>query len=103
MRTAASGGAAAPAHGPRESRYRVAMPGFIGPMELVLLAVVALVVFGPKKLPEMGRQLGKGMRSFKESMSGMTDSFNADSEQPAPASPVATAAEPQLARSRDDL
>lgn len=102
MRTVASGGAAAPAHGPRESRYRVAMPGFIGPMELVLLAVVALVVFGPKKLPEMGRQLGKGMRSFKESMSGMTDSFNADHDEPTPV-PVAAAADPQAARSRDDL
>jgi sec-independent protein translocase protein TatA len=71
-------------------------------MELVLLAVVALVVFGPKKLPEMGRQLGKGMRSFKESMSGMTESFNSDSDEPARVA-VTVAADPQAARSRDDL
>ncbi len=46
------------------------MPGFIGMPELILLALVALVIFGPKRLPEMGRGLGKGMREFKESVSG---------------------------------
>jgi sec-independent protein translocase protein TatA len=46
------------------------MPGFIGMPELLLLALVALIVFGPKRLPEMGRGLGKGMREFKESVTG---------------------------------
>jgi len=46
------------------------MPGFIGPMEIILLGVVALLVFGPKRLPEMGRSLGRGMREFKESVTG---------------------------------
>jgi sec-independent protein translocase protein TatA len=46
------------------------MPGFIGMPELLLLALVALLLFGPKKLPEMGRGLGKGLREFKESVSG---------------------------------
>ncbi|MCW2924723.1 MAG: preprotein translocase subunit TatA [Thermoleophilia bacterium] len=45
------------------------MPGFIGPMELIVFGVVALLIFGPKKLPEMGRSLGKGLREFKESVS----------------------------------
>lgn len=46
------------------------MPGFIGMPELLLLGLVALIVFGPKRLPEMGRGLGKGMREFKESVTG---------------------------------
>lgn len=46
------------------------MPGFIGMPELILLGLVALIVFGPKRLPEMGRGLGKGMREFKESVGG---------------------------------
>ena len=46
------------------------MPGWIGPGEIVILLVVALLVFGPKRLPEMGRSIGKGMREFKNSVSG---------------------------------
>ncbi|HEY7397905.1 MAG TPA: twin-arginine translocase TatA/TatE family subunit [Gaiellaceae bacterium] len=47
------------------------MPGFIGVPELLLLGLVALLLFGPKRLPEMGRGLGKGMREFKDSVSGV--------------------------------
>ena len=46
------------------------MPGFIGFPEILLLGLVVLLVFGPKRLPEMGRSLGRGMREFKESVSG---------------------------------
>jgi sec-independent protein translocase protein TatA len=42
----------------------------IGPMELVIVLAIALIVLGPKKLPEVGRSLGKGLREFKESVSG---------------------------------
>jgi sec-independent protein translocase protein TatA len=49
------------------------MPGFIGVPELLLLGLVALLLFGPKRLPEMGRGLGKGMREFKDSVTGITD------------------------------
>lgn len=45
------------------------MPG-IGPMELIVVLIIALIIFGPKKLPELGRSLGSGMRSFKDSVSG---------------------------------
>ncbi len=41
-----------------------------GPMEIVIVLVIALVIFGPKRLPELGKSLGGGMRSFKESVSG---------------------------------
>ena len=46
------------------------MPGFIGMPEILLLGLVALLLFGPKRLPEMGRGLGKGLREFKDSVSG---------------------------------
>jgi sec-independent protein translocase protein TatA len=42
------------------------MFGSIGPAELVLIFVIALLVFGPKKLPEIGRQVGKALREFKK-------------------------------------
>jgi sec-independent protein translocase protein TatA len=44
----------------------------IGPMEIILVLVVALLVLGPKRLPEAGRSIGKGMREFKDSISGIT-------------------------------
>ena len=44
------------------------MPGFIGLPELIVLGLVVLVIFGPKRLPEMGRSLGRGMREFKDSV-----------------------------------
>ena len=49
------------------------MPFGIGIWELLILLLVLLLVFGPKRLPEMGRQLGKGMREFKDSVSGSKD------------------------------
>jgi sec-independent protein translocase protein TatA len=48
------------------------MPFNVGPMELIVVLVIALVVLGPKKLPEVGKSLGKGMREFKDSISGMS-------------------------------
>jgi sec-independent protein translocase protein TatA len=44
--------------------------GLLSPTHLVLLGLIALLVFGPKRLPEIGRQLGHGLRGFKESVSG---------------------------------
>ena len=46
------------------------MPLGIGPMELIIVLVIALLVFGPKRLPDLGRSLGSGMREFKESITG---------------------------------
>ena len=46
------------------------MPMNIGPMELIIVLVIALIVLGPKRLPEAGRSVGKGLREFKESLSG---------------------------------
>ena len=46
--------------------------GSIGVPELLIVLVIALIVLGPKKLPEVGRSLGRGMREFKDSISGIT-------------------------------
>jgi sec-independent protein translocase protein TatA len=58
------------------------MPGWIGPWEIAILLVIVLLVFGPKRLPEMGRSLGKGMREFKNSITGK-DEDAAPAEIPA--------------------
>ncbi len=57
----------------------------IGPMELVIVLAIALIVLGPKKLPEVGRSIGNGMREFKESLSGgrRDDDDDEDYELPA--------------------
>jgi sec-independent protein translocase protein TatA len=49
------------------------MPGWVSPWELLILALVVLLIFGPKRLPEMGRSLGKGMREFKDAVTGKED------------------------------
>jgi sec-independent protein translocase protein TatA len=43
----------------------------IGPMELIVVLVIALIVLGPKRLPEAGRSLGKGLREFKDSVNNL--------------------------------
>ena len=58
------------------------MPGWIGPWEIAILLVIVLLVFGPKRLPEMGRSLGKGMREFKNSITGK-DEDDTPAELPA--------------------
>jgi len=45
----------------------------IGAPELILILVIALILFGPGKLPEIGRALGRGVRDFKEAVSGLSD------------------------------
>ena len=45
----------------------------IGPMEMIIVLAIALLVVGPKKLPELGRSIGGGMREFKDSISGKVD------------------------------
>lgn len=61
----------------------------IGPLELVIVLVIVLLIFGPKRLPGLGRQLGSGMREFKD---GITGRHKDDDEAAAPAEPALTAA-----------
>ena len=44
------------------------MPFNVGPLELIIVLAIALIVLGPKKLPEFGRSIGSGMREFKDSL-----------------------------------
>jgi sec-independent protein translocase protein TatA len=50
----------------------------VGPLELIVVLVIALIVLGPKRLPEVGRSVGKGMREFRESLSGERDDEDED-------------------------
>jgi sec-independent protein translocase protein TatA len=61
------------------------MPGWVSPWELLILLAFVLLLFGPKRLPEMGRSLGKGMREFKDSISGKDDDKDEPAELPPPA------------------
>ena len=42
----------------------------IGPLEIIIVLIIVLVIFGPKRLPDLGRSLGRGMREFKDSVTG---------------------------------
>ncbi len=53
------------------------------PMHLLVILFIALLVFGPKKLPELGKGLGEGIRSFKESMNGKDSTTPSDGEKKA--------------------
>jgi sec-independent protein translocase protein TatA len=80
------------------------MPFGIGIWELLILLLVLLLVFGPKRLPEMGRQLGKGMREFKESVSGKDDDVVDEmAELPPAVEPAETSAPATTARERDTV
>ena len=75
----------------------------IGITGLIVILVVALLVFGPKRLPEIGHSLGKGMREFKDSVSGKDDDEPVHHRlsqelEPAEERPVA---QPQQARERE--
>jgi sec-independent protein translocase protein TatA len=67
------------------------MPGNIGWQGLIIILVVLLVIFGPKRLPEMGRSLGKGMREFKDSVTGKDDDEPREIPPPAPDENVSAA------------
>jgi sec-independent protein translocase protein TatA len=47
--------------------------GNIGPLEIIVVLIIALIVFGPKRLPELGRSLGRGIREFRGSLGGNDD------------------------------
>jgi sec-independent protein translocase protein TatA len=57
------------------------MPGNIGLPEIAIVLVIALLVFGPKRLPELGQSLGRGIREFKGSISGDNDDDRHDDDE----------------------
>ena len=81
----------------------------IGPLEIIVVLVIVLIIFGPKRLPGLGRSLGTGMREFKESVTGGDRDERDDragGELPPATAPTrvdaARADEPQPAQSRAD-
>jgi len=70
------------------------MPFNIGPGELILILVIALVVLGPGKLPDVAQSLGKSVREFRKAATDVTEAGKLDTPPPvAPAAPVAAAGE----------
>ena len=74
----------------------------IGPLELAILLLIVLIIFGPKRLPGLGRQLGSGMREFKDSITGKDkddderDAFGTPAQRPSRAELDPSAAEPEV-------
>jgi sec-independent protein translocase protein TatA len=78
------------------------MPGNIGWQGVLIILLVLLVIFGPKRLPEMGRSLGRGIREFKDSVTGNDDDDEPKKDEiPPPPATTATqdrAAQPESER-----
>lgn len=67
-----------------------------GPMELIIILVIILVIFGPKRLPQLGRQLGGGMREFKDSITKKSDDDDDEQEQKPTLTAAAEPVEPPV-------
>src|SRR5436309_4823644 len=69
----------------------------IGPGELILILIIALVVLGPGKLPDVAASLGKSVREFRKAATDVSDAARLDAPAPAPDAPAAPAAQAQPA------
>ena len=74
----------------------------IGPTELIIVLVIVLLIFGPKRLPGLGKQLGTGMREFKDSISGKGGKDDDDDGDEEPERPAKERREVEAALGRPD-
>jgi sec-independent protein translocase protein TatA len=84
------------------------MLGNIGPLEIIIVLIIALVVFGPKRLPELGNSLGRGIREFRNTVTGDKDDDDDDevkvvstSKATATAPPVEPPVETEVPRDKN--
>lgn len=75
----------------------IAVVGGIGPLEIGIVLLIVLIIFGPKRIPELGRSLGSGMRGFKESVTGKDRDDEDHDQLERPAKVDATAGEDERA------
>ncbi len=70
------------------------MPFGIQPLHLVVIVIVALIIFGPSRLPEIGRGLGKALNEFRAGTKEMTEGFREEVTKATPETPAAPAGQP---------
>lgn len=75
--------------------------GSIGMQEILLIALIVLLLFGGKKIPELMRGIGKGVRSFKEGINGIEKDINAEPAQNAQAKPADSNAQASAATTNE--
>ena len=74
----------------------------ISPIQIIIVLVIALLVFGPKRLPEMGRSIGRGIREFKGAVLDHDDAPPARRDEPERTAPAAAAEDAAAVRDEDD-
>jgi sec-independent protein translocase protein TatA len=75
----------------------------VGPLEIAIVLIIVLIIFGPKRLPELGRSMGRGIREFRGSISGDKDKDSDEEQRPEleasqqakPSQPQSQASQPQ--------
>jgi sec-independent protein translocase protein TatA len=77
------------------------MNGWFGPWELLIVLGIVLLIFGPKRLPSLGRSLGQGARSFKEAITGRHKAAEEEDEVEVAALPPAPEATPEVTPERE--
>lgn len=70
------------------------MPFNVGPLELIIVLIIALLVIGPKRLPEMGNAVGKTIREFRKASSDISEATTLEPAKPAATPPSASAPAP---------
>ena len=81
------------------------MPSWIGPWEIAIVLVIALLIFGPKKLPDLGKSLGKSISGFRQGLKEAQEDMTAAIKEETPASEAraeATASQAATAASKEE-